>query len=134
MSHFAFLILLIMILSLCSLCKGLIYVVDFLKEPAPGLVDFFLLVLFASTWLISALSLIVSCSLLLVCEFVFFSFRASRYAVRLLVYALSSFLFNSLKAMIFPLWTALIVSQKFGYVVASFSLNSKRSLISLFHP
>jgi hypothetical protein len=42
MSPFSFLILLIRILSLCplvSLAKGFIYLVDFLKEPAPGLVD-----------------------------------------------------------------------------------------------
>jgi hypothetical protein len=39
---FSFLILLIWILSLCplvSLAKGLIYLFDFLKEPALGLVD-----------------------------------------------------------------------------------------------
>ena len=46
------------------------------------------------------------------------------------MYDLSSFFFNSMKAMRFPLWTAFIVSHKFGYVVASFSLNSKKSLIS----
>jgi hypothetical protein len=42
MSSFSLLILLIWILSLCplvSLAKGLIYLVDFLKEPAPGFVD-----------------------------------------------------------------------------------------------
>ena len=43
MSPFSFLILLIRMLSLCplvSLAKGLsIYLVDFLKEPAPRLVD-----------------------------------------------------------------------------------------------
>ena len=42
MSPFSFLILLIRMLSLCplvSLAKGLIYHVDFLKEPAPPLVD-----------------------------------------------------------------------------------------------
>jgi hypothetical protein len=32
----------------------------------------------------------------------------------------------------FPLSTAFIVSHKFGYVVASFLLNSKKSLISFF--
>jgi hypothetical protein len=32
----------------------------------------------------------------------------------------------------FPLKTAFIASHKFGYVVASFSLNSKKSLISFF--
>jgi hypothetical protein len=34
--------------------------------------------------------------------------------------------------MSFPLRTVFIVSHKFGYVVASFSLNSIKSLISLF--
>ena len=41
-SPFSFLILLIRILSLCplvSLAKGLIYLVDFLKQSSPGLVD-----------------------------------------------------------------------------------------------
>ncbi|CRH50089.1 Uncharacterised protein [Chlamydia trachomatis] len=36
--------------------------------------------------------------------------------------------------MSFPLRNAFIVSHKFGYVVASFSLNSKKSLISFFIP
>jgi hypothetical protein len=42
MSPFSFLILLIRMLSLyplMNLAKGLIYLVDFLKEPAPPLVD-----------------------------------------------------------------------------------------------
>jgi hypothetical protein len=42
MSPFSVLILFIYILSLCpliSLAKGFIYLVDFLKEPAPGFVD-----------------------------------------------------------------------------------------------
>ena len=37
-------------------------------------------------------------------------------------------------AMSFLLRTAFIVSHKFGYVVTSFSLNSKKSLISFFIP
>jgi hypothetical protein len=94
----------------------------------------FLIVLFASTWLISALSLIISWSLLLFCEFVSFSFRACRCAARLLGYVLYSFFLNALKAMRFPHWTAFIVSHTFGYGVASFSLNTKKSSISLFHP
>jgi hypothetical protein len=39
------------------------------------------------------------------------------------VCALSSFFLESLRAMIFPLRNAFIVSHKFGNVVASFSLN-----------
>ena len=50
----------------------------------------------------------------------------------LLVYVLSSVFLEALRAMSFPLRTAFIVSHKFGYVVASFSLNSKKSLISFF--
>jgi hypothetical protein len=46
------------------------------------------------------------------------------------VYALSSFFLEALRAMSFPLRTAFIVSHKFGYAVPSFSLNSKKSLIS----
>jgi hypothetical protein len=41
---------------------------------------------------------------------------------------------EALRAMSFPLRNAFIVSHRFGYVVASFSLNSKKSLISFFIP
>jgi hypothetical protein len=41
---------------------------------------------------------------------------------------------KALRAMSFPLNTAFIVSHKFGYIVPSFSLNSKKVLISLFLP
>jgi hypothetical protein len=41
------------------------------------------------------------------------------------VYALFGFFLEALRAVSFPLRTAFIVSHKFGYVVASFSLNSK---------
>jgi hypothetical protein len=50
------------------------------------------------------------------------------------VYALSSFFWEALRAMSFPLSTAFIVSQKIGYVVPSFPLNSKKSLIYFFLP
>ena len=50
----------------------------------------------------------------------------------LLVYILSSFLSEVLRAVSFPLSTAVIVSHKFGYFVSSFSLNSKKSLIAFF--
>ena len=73
--------------------------------------------------------------LLLLGEFVSFCSRAFRCVVKLLVCALSNFFLEALRAMIFPLRTAFIVSHKFGYVLASFSLNSKTSLIlSLFLP
>jgi hypothetical protein len=47
----------------------------------------------------------------------------------LLVCALSSFFLEAPRAMSFPLRNAFIVSRKFGYVVASFSLTSKKPLI-----
>jgi hypothetical protein len=46
--------------------------------------------------------------------------------------ALSSFFLEALRAMSFHLRTAVIIFHKFGYVVASFPLNSKMSLISFF--
>ena len=46
--------------------------------------------------------------------------------------ALFGFFLEAFIALSFPLRTAFIVSHKFGYVVASFSLNSKESLISFF--
>ena len=53
---------------------------------------------------------------------------------KLLVCALSSFFLEVLRAMSSPLRNAFIVCHKFAYVVASFSLNSKKSLISFFIP
>jgi hypothetical protein len=119
MSYFSFLILLMRILFLCPLAsvyKGLIYLVDFLKEPSPGLVDS-LNSLFVSTWLISALSLIISKSLLLLGEFASFCSRTFRCVVKLLVYVLSSFFLEALRAMTFHCKTAFIMSHMFGYVV-----------------
>ena len=49
----------------------------------------------------------------------------------LLVYALSSFFLEALRAMNFPHRTAFIVSHKFGYDVASFSLNSNEIRVAL---
>ena len=136
MSPFSFLILLIRILSLCplvSLAKGLSILLIFSKNQL--LVWLILwIVLLVSTWLISPLSLIISCRLLLLGEFASFFSRAFRCVVKLLVCALSRFFLKALIAMSFPLRNAFIVSQRFGYVVASFSLNSKKSLISFFIP
>jgi hypothetical protein len=93
------------------------------------------IVFFFSIWLISATSLIISCCLLLLGEFASFCSRAFRCAVKLLVYAFFSFSLEALRAMSFPLSTAFIVSHKFGYVVSSFSLNSKNlQFLSLFLP
>ena len=47
---------------------------------------------------------------------------------------LLSFFLAALRPISFLLRNAFIVFHKFGYVVASFSLNSKKSLISLFIP
>ena len=136
MSHFSFLILLIRILSLCplvSLAKVLSILLIFSNNQL--LIWLILwIVLLDSTWLISPLSLIISWGLLLLGEFSSFCTRAFRCVVKLLVCALSSFFFEAFRAMSFPLRNAFIVSHKFGYVVASFSLNSKKSLISLFLP
>jgi hypothetical protein len=90
------------------------------------------IVLFVSTWLISALSLIIVCYLPTLGDSPSFCSRAFRCTVKFLVYALSSFFLESLRAMSFPLRIAYIVSHKFGSVVASFSLNSKKPLISFF--
>ena len=90
------------------------------------------MVLFGSTWLIPALSLIISCWLLLLGEFASFCSRAFRCVVKPLVYALSSFFLETLRVISFPLRTAFIASYNFRSVVASFSLNSENSLISFF--
>jgi hypothetical protein len=127
MSSFSFLILLIRILSLCllvSLTKGLSILLIFSKNQLLVLLILFI-VLFASISLISAPSLIISYHLLLLGVFASSCCRALRCAVKLLMYALSNFFLEALRAMTFPLSTALIVSHKFRYGVASFSLNSK---------
>jgi hypothetical protein len=122
MSPFSFLILLIRILSLCplvSLAKGLSILLIFSKNQLLILLILYI-VLFVSTWLFSALSLVISCCLLLLGEFASFCSIAFRCAVKLLVYVLSSFFLEALRA-IFPPRNTFIVSQKFGYVLASFS-------------
>jgi hypothetical protein len=134
MSSFTFLVLLIRILSLSllvSLSMGLSMLLIFSKNQL--LVWLILcIVLFVSTSLISILSLNIYCHLLLLGDFVSSCSRAFRCALKPLVNALSSFFLVVLRAMSFPLRNAFIVSHKFGYVVASFSLNSKNSLISFF--
>ena len=94
----------------------LFYLVDFLKELVPPLVDSlnsscFHLVDFAPEF---------DYFLLLLGEFASFCSRAFRCVVKLLVCALSSFFLEALRAMSFRLRNAFIVSHKFGYVVASF--------------
>jgi hypothetical protein len=86
MFPFSFLILLILILFLCplvSLAKGL-YILIFSKNQLLVLL-ILCLVIFVPTCLISALSLIISCFLLLLGTFASFCYRAFRCAVKLLV-------------------------------------------------
>jgi hypothetical protein len=128
LSPFSFLILLIRILflhPLVSLAKVSSILMIFSKNQflvwlILSMVFCLFVCLFVSSWLISVLSLIISCHLLLLGEFASFCYRAFRCAVKLLMYALSSFFLAALRAMSFPLSNAFIVSHKFGYVVASF--------------
>ena len=133
-SPFSFLILLIWILCLCPLVNLTMGLSIFLIFSKNQLLVFLILciVLFVSTWLFLALSLIISCHLLLLGVFASFYPRNFRYAVKFLVYDLSNFFMEALTAMTFPLGTSFIGSHKFGYVVPFFSLNSKKSLIYLF--
>ena len=62
----------------------------------------------------------MSCGLLLLGIFASYCSRAFRCAVKLLVYVLSSFFLEALRAMNFPLSALFIVSDKAGYFVASF--------------
>jgi hypothetical protein len=89
----------------------------------------FCIVLFVSNWLISVLSFIISCCLLLFGVFASFRSRAFRCAVKLLVYDLSSFFLEAFRILSFSLIFVFAVCHRFGYVVPSSSLNS---LISLF--
>jgi len=90
------------------------------------------ILLFVSSLFISALSLIIFFLLLLLCVFASFYSSAVRCAVKLLIYALSCFFLQALRAMSFRFSTAFTGSPKFGYVVSSFSLNSEKYLISFF--
>ena len=89
-SPLSFLILIIRILSLCplvSLAKCLFILLVFSKNQLLALL-ILCIVLSVSTWLISALSLMISCHLLLLGVFASFCSRAFRCPVKLLVYAL----------------------------------------------
>jgi hypothetical protein len=112
-------ILLILKLSLCplfSLAKGLSILLIFSKNQLLVLL-ILCIVLFGSTWLILDPTLIISCYLLILGVFANFCSRAFSCAVELLLYTLSSFFFDSLRTMSFPLSIAFIMSHKFGYVV-----------------
>ena len=130
MSPFSVLILIIRILSLCplvSLAEGWSILLIFSKNQLLIWLILWILLL-VSTWLILPLSLIISCLQLVLGEFASFCSTAFRCVVKLLVCALSSFFLEAPRDMSFPLRNAFIVSHKFGYVVASFSLNSKKVL------
>jgi len=134
MCPFSFLILLILIFSLgplVSLAKGLSILFIFSKNQLLVLL-ILCIVLFVSIWLILPLSLIISCCLFLLVIFVFLCSRTFGWTVKLLVYDLSHFFTEALRAMSFPVITAFIVTHKFGYVVLSLLLNSKKSLIFFF--
>jgi hypothetical protein len=116
---------------LVSLAKGLSILLIFSKNHLLVWV-ILCIVHFVSTWIILVLILIISCHLFLLSEFATYCSRAFRCAVKLLVNAHSSFFLEALRAMSFPLRMTFLVSHKFGNVVASFSLNFKKSLISFF--
>ena len=104
MSPFSILILLIWILSLCplvSLAKGLSILLTFSNQLLVFVDSLYSS--FISIWFISVLSLIISCHVLLLGVFASFCSRAFRYAVKLLVVALSSFFLEALRAMSFVL-------------------------------
>ena len=100
MSSFSFLILLIRILSLCPLVyltKGLSILLIFLKEPPPGCL--IVCIVLVSTWLISDLSLIITCCLLLFGEYSSFCCKllgvlSSRYCRFLLLFSFKTRYFS----------------------------------------
>jgi hypothetical protein len=107
---------------LVRLAKGLSTLLIFSKNQLLVLL-ILCKVVFVSISLVSALSLIISCCLLLLDIFASFYFTTFIWAVMCMcyVYALFSFNLKALRVMSFPLSTAFIVSHKFGYVVPSFS-------------
>jgi hypothetical protein len=114
-----------------SLAKGLSILLTFSKNYLLVLL-ILCIIPFASIWLISAKSLTISCHLLFLGVFTSLCSRAFRYAVKLLVWDLYNFFMKALSAINFLLSTAFIVSHKFGYIMLLFSLNSRKSFISLF--
>ena len=120
---FWFLILLIYMLSLCPLVFWWrVYLSCWFFSKNQLLVLLILCsILFVSNWLISVLSLTISCPLLLLGVFASFCSKAFRCAVKLLVLGLSNFFMKLLSAMNFSLNTAFTISYKFGYTMSSFS-------------
>ena len=89
---------------------------------------FFLLFLFIYIWLISAPSLTNSCHLLFCTVFSSFCSRASRYAVKLLVWDLSSFFMKALSAMNFTHGIVFNMSHNFEEYWAFIFMNSSKAL------
>ena len=105
-----------------------LYLIDFLKDPGPHLVDS----LYSSfcSYLVDFSPVFISCDLFLLGIFPSFCSRALRCAVKLLVYVLSSFFLEELRAMRFPLSTTFIDFHKF--VVPSFPWNCKKTFFFIF--
>jgi hypothetical protein len=102
----------------------------FFKELAFCFVD--CLVFLVSISLLSALIFIISLCLLdmgFACSY--FS-RSLKCSIRLFIWDLSVLLIYELIAINFPLWTAFAVSHRFWWIVFSFSLTSRKLLISSF--
>ena len=117
-----------------SSCERCIYLDTIFKEQAPGLVD-----TLNSSFCAHLVDSSPEFDYFLLstppCKFAFFCSRAFRCAVKLLVCALSGFFVVAFRAVGFLCGTTFIVSHKFGYIFPSFSLNSKKCLISsLFLP
>jgi hypothetical protein len=139
---FSFWVLVIWILSmwhLFILSKGLSILVIFSKNQLLVWL-IFCVVLLVSTWLISALSLIIFHYLLLLDVFASFCSRAFRWAVKLLVCNLSNFFMVALRAMNFHcvpwVWECcafiFIVSQTSLICFFSFFLTKLSSIRMLF--
>ena len=113
MSHFSFLFLLIWMLSLrplLSVDKGLSTLLIFCQNQLLVML-IPCSVLFLFTWLISALSLMISCHLLPLSILASFCSIAFRCAVKLLVYSLCYFFFEALRPINFPLYCFHCVSS-----------------------
>ena len=129
----SFLILFIQEISLSllvSLAKNLSNLLIFSKNQLLVLL-ILCIVFFFSNRLISALIFIISYPLLLLGVLASFFFPTTfRCTFKLLVWGLSNFFMEAHNVLNFPLTTTSIGSHTFGYVVPSFSLKSRNSLIS----
>jgi len=128
MSPFSFLSLLIWTHSLCPLVilpKGLSISLIFQRTTF----WFFWFFLWSSLILLGWFQFWVWLFLAFYSSWVYylpFCCRTFKCAVKLLIYALSCFFLQALRAMCFPISTAFIVSHKFGYVVTSNYENNRK--------